>query len=63
MQPAVGLGDQGARADISVFEVPRRHVKGRKRSCVVVCNSVAQSVVESVRGQHEEFVSVYAGSG
>lgn len=44
---------------ISVFEVPRQHVKGRKRSRVVVCNSVAQSVVESVRGQHEEFVFVY----
>ena len=44
---------------ISVFEVPMQHVKGRKRSRVVVCNSVAQSIVESVRGQHEEFVFVY----
>jgi len=44
---------------ISVFEVPRRYVKGRKRSRVLVCNSVAQSVVESVRGQHPEFVFVY----
>lgn len=44
---------------ISVFEVPRQHVKGRKRSRVVICNSVAQSVVESVRGQHPEFVFVY----
>lgn len=44
---------------LSVFEVPRQHVKGRKRSRVVVCNKVAQSVVESVRGQHEEFVFVY----
>lgn len=44
---------------ISVFEVPRQHVKGRKKSRVVICNSVAQSVVESVRGQHEEFVFVY----
>ncbi|MFZ2307565.1 MAG: tyrosine-type recombinase/integrase [Rhodoferax sp.] len=44
---------------ISVFEVPRRHVKGRKRSRVLVCNSVAQSVIEAVRGQHPEFVFVY----
>ena len=44
---------------ISVFEVPKEHVKGRRRSRVVVCNSVAQSVVESVRGQHETFVFVW----
>jgi integrase len=44
---------------ISVFEVPRQHVKGKKRSKIVVCNSVSQSVVESVRGMHEEFVFVY----
>lgn len=44
---------------ISVFEVPRRHVKGRRRTRLVVCNSVAQSVLESVRGQHAEFVFVY----
>jgi integrase len=44
---------------ISVFEVPRLHVKGRKQSRVVICNSVAQSVIESVRGQHEEYVFVY----
>lgn len=44
---------------ISVFEVPRQHVKGRKKSRVVICNSVAQSVIEAVRGQHEEFVFVY----
>lgn len=44
---------------ISVFEVPRRHVKGRRRVRVVVCNGVAQSVVEAVRGQHPEFVFVY----
>jgi integrase len=44
---------------VSVFEVPRRYVKGRKRSRVLVCNSVAQSVVESVRGQHPEYVFVY----
>ncbi len=44
---------------ISVFEVPREHVKGRKKSRVVICNSVAQSVIESVRGQHKDFVFVY----
>ncbi len=44
---------------ISVFEVPREHVKGRKRTRVVICNSVAQSVIEAVRGQHKEFVFVY----
>lgn len=44
---------------ISVFEVPRRHVKGRKRTRLVVCNSVAQSVIEAVRGKHPEFVFVY----
>lgn len=43
----------------SVFEVPARHVKGRRRARVVVCNTVAQSVIEEVRGQHPEFVFVY----
>jgi integrase len=44
---------------ISVFEVPPANVKGRKRSRLLVCNGVAQSVIESVRGQHDEFVFVY----
>ncbi len=44
---------------ISVFEVPREHVKGRRRSRVVVCNSVAQSIVEAQRGKHDEFVFVW----
>ena len=44
---------------ISVFEVPREHVKGRRRPRVVVCNSVAQSIIESQRGEHEEFVFVW----
>lgn len=44
---------------ISVFEVPREHVKGRRRVRLVVCNSVAQSVVEACRGRHKEFVFVY----
>jgi integrase len=44
---------------VSVFEVPREHVKGRRRPRLVVCNSVAQSVIEAQRGKHEEFVFVY----
>ena len=44
---------------VSVFEVPRQHVKGRRRTRVVVCNSVAQSVIESCRGMHEDFVFVW----
>ncbi|WP_349743190.1 tyrosine-type recombinase/integrase [Roseateles cavernae] len=44
---------------ISIFEVPKEHVKGRRRSRVVVCNSVAQSIIDSVRGQHAECVFVY----
>ncbi|MBX3625351.1 MAG: tyrosine-type recombinase/integrase [Rhizobacter sp.] len=44
---------------ISVFEVPAVNVKGRKRSRLLVCNSVAQSVIEAVRGQHPELVFVY----
>jgi integrase len=43
----------------SVFEVPAENVKGRKRSRVLVLNSVAQSVVDAVRGDHPEFVFVY----
>lgn len=44
---------------ISVFEVPRQHVKGRRRPRVVVCNSVAQSIIEAQRGKHEEYVFVW----
>ena len=44
---------------VSVFDVPCEHVKGGRRSRIVVCNSVAQSVVEVVCGQHPEFVFVY----
>lgn len=44
----------------SVFVVPKRYVKGRKRERVIVCNSVAQSIIESVRGMHPEFVFVYS---
>lgn len=44
----------------SAFVVPRPSVKGKKRSRVLVCNSVAQSIIESVRGMHPEFVFVYS---
>jgi integrase len=44
---------------LSVFEVPRQSVKGRQRARILICNSVAQSILESVRGQHPEFVFVY----
>lgn len=43
----------------SVFEVPKQYVKGRKSDAYVVCNSVAQTIVEQVRGQHAEFVFVW----
>src|SRR5206468_5893759 len=42
------------------FNVPRESVKGRRRDRILICNSVAQSIVESVRGQHSEFVFVYS---
>lgn len=44
---------------ISVFVVPKRYVKGRKAAKVMVCNTVAQAIVEAQRGKHEEFVFVY----
>ncbi|MBL0918008.1 MAG: tyrosine-type recombinase/integrase [Hydrogenophaga sp.] len=44
---------------VSVFDVPPEHVKGGRRSRVIVCNSVAQSVVESCRGMHTTHVFAY----
>src|SRR6478735_315463 len=47
---------------VSVFVVPKEHVKGeerRKTDRVLVCNTVAQSVVESQRGKHPTHVFVY----
>ena len=44
---------------LSVFEVPRQAVKGRQRARILVCNSVAQFIIESIRGQHPEYVFVY----
>jgi integrase len=45
---------------ISVFETPPEHVKGRRTSKLVVCNSVSQSVVERARGKHPTHVFVMA---
>lgn len=47
---------------VSVFEVPRESVKGRRRGRVLVCNTVAQSVVEGQRGKHPEYVFPYHGN-
>jgi integrase len=47
---------------ISVFVVPLRHIKGqigRKENRVLVCNSVAQSIIERQRGKHDKYVFVY----
>jgi len=48
--------------DVVTFVVPPDFVKGitgKKRSRVLVCNSIARSIIEEVRGQHPEFVFVY----
>lgn len=44
---------------VSVFEVPAAYVKGRRRARAIVCNSVAQRLVEEARGRHPEFVFVW----
>uniref|UniRef100_UPI0016836ABC site-specific integrase n=1 Tax=Calothrix sp. FACHB-1219 TaxID=2692778 RepID=UPI0016836ABC len=43
---------------ISVFETPAENVKGRRRSKLVVCNSIAQTVIEEARGRHPTHVFV-----
>ncbi len=43
----------------SVFIVPPRYVKGRKGWRPLVCNRVAQSIIEERRGKHQEFVFTY----
>lgn len=45
---------------ISVFETPVEHVKGRRISKLVVCNSVSQAVVDRQRGRHPEYVFAMA---
>ena len=47
---------------VSVFVVPTGHVKGeegKKSARIVVCNTVAQSIIERQRGKHETHVFVY----
>ncbi|RFC33299.1 MAG: Site-specific recombinase XerD [Candidatus Nitrotoga sp. SPKER] len=46
---------------VSVFDIPRENVKGRKRGRVLVCNTVAQSIIEAQRGKHGEYVFPYQG--
>lgn len=46
---------------VSVFDIPRENVKGRKRGRVLVCNTVAQSVIESQRGKDDVYVFPYQG--
>jgi len=46
---------------VSVFDIPRENVKGRKRGRVLVCNTVAQSIIEMQRGKHPEYVFPYQG--
>ena|GEM_PF-3325231 len=43
---------------VNVFGVPAATVQGRKRSRLLVCSGVAQSVVDSVHSEHDEFVFV-----
>jgi integrase len=46
----------------SIFVVPKEHVKGEEEHItarVLVCNDVAQSIIESMRGKHETHVFVY----
>ena len=46
---------------VSVFEIPREGVKGRKRSRMLICNTVAQSIIESQRGVNPIYVFTYNG--
>ena len=46
----------------SVFIVPPRYVKGRKGWRPLVCNLIAQSIIDGQRGKHPEFVFVYQRS-
>lgn len=46
---------------VSVFDIPRENVKGKKRGRVLVCNTVAQSVIESQRGKDDVYVFPYRG--
>lgn len=43
----------------SIFMVPKEFVKGRKSWKPLICNKVAQSIIEEQRGIHDEFVFTY----
>jgi integrase len=45
--------------ECSVFIVPPRYVKGRKGWRPLICNRVAQSIIEEQRSKHPEFVFTY----
>ncbi|CAB5512477.1 hypothetical protein LMG26857_01767 [Achromobacter anxifer] len=45
--------------EVSIFVVPREFVKGRKSERLIVCNSVAQRLVDAQRGLHPERVFVF----
>lgn len=44
---------------VSVFVVPREHVKGRRQERIIICNSTAQAVVDRQRGRHPDHVFTY----
>jgi integrase len=44
----------------SVFIIPRQRVKNREERLVVL-NQVAQSVIETARGKHPDYVFTYKG--
>ncbi len=46
---------------MTVFDTPRENVKGRKRNRVLVCYTVAQSIIEAQRGKHPDYVFPYQG--
>jgi hypothetical protein len=50
LSPSMEVEDQSDLGDIqcSVFDVPKRYVKGRKTEGYLVCNSVTQAIVEEV---------------
>lgn len=59
LQALESVVEEAAGAPVLVFVVPRRYVKGRKRERIIVCNSVAQSIVDAQRGLHEERVFTF----
>lgn len=51
-----------AQLGVSIFIVPKEHVKaeeGHKREMVLVCNNLAQKIINRQRGKHKTHVFVY----